>query len=112
MDAKSYARELSLEQEMLDRGRSRFLANLSRLRELREESGTSYGKSLLRRGVEPLAAGIAAFLAAAGSGAPGRRSPQRNESDTEDPGGKTVLMIFWGPDIHPDTDTSETTISI
>lgn len=73
METTAYNRELALEQEMLDRGRDRFLANLSRLRELREESGTSYGKSLLRRGVEPLAAGIAAFLAAAGSGAPGRR---------------------------------------
>ena len=48
METTAYDRELVLEQEMVDRGRDRFLANLSRLRDLREESGTSYGKSLLR----------------------------------------------------------------
>lgn len=64
-------RELTLEQEMRNRGRDRFLANLSRLREQGNEGGTAYGKALLRRGVEPLAQAIQAFNAAAGAGAAG-----------------------------------------
>ena len=66
-----FQHELTLEQEMRNRGRDRFLANLSRLREQGNEGGTAYGKALLRRGVEPLAQAIQAFNAAAGTA--GRR---------------------------------------
>lgn len=48
-------RELSLEEEMFNRGRDRFFANINRLREQKNEGGTSYGKILLKRGIEPLA---------------------------------------------------------
>lgn len=66
-----FQRELALEQEMRNRGRDRFLVNLSRLREQGNEGGTAYGKALLRRGVEPLAQAIGACNAAAGTA--GRR---------------------------------------
>lgn len=50
---------------------------------------------------------------AAGSyGGGGGGAPQRNGSGTGGPGGKAALMVFWGPDIHPDTTSasSETII--
>ena len=49
---------------------------------------------------------------AAGSyGGGGGGAPQRNGSGTGGPGGKAALMVFWGPDIRPDTTTSATSSS-
>ena len=66
-------REYQLEQEMHNRGRDRFLVNLSRLREQGNEGGTSYGKTLLRRGIEPLAEALRVYTEVAGAGNAGRR---------------------------------------
>lgn len=66
-------RELSLEEEMFNRGRDRFFANINRLREQKNEGGTSYGKILLKRGIEPLAKAIDEFMAKAKAGGAGRR---------------------------------------
>ena len=66
-------RELSLEEEMFNRGRDRFFANVNRLREQKNEGGTSYGKILLKRGIEPLANAIDEFMAKAKAGGAGRR---------------------------------------
>ena len=57
-------RELVLEEEMFNRGKDRFFANIARLKEQRNEGGTTYGKMLLKRGIAPLAAAITAFMAA------------------------------------------------
>ena len=51
-------RELVLEEEMFNRGKDRFFANIARLKEQRNEGGTTYGKMLLKRGIAPLAAAI------------------------------------------------------
>ncbi|WP_298996833.1 DNA-directed RNA polymerase [uncultured Desulfovibrio sp.] len=67
------ARELSLEEEMFNRGRDRFFANVNRLREQKNEGGTSYGKMLLKRGIEPLAKAIDEFMTKAKGGGAGRR---------------------------------------
>ena len=67
-------RELELEKEMHTRGKERYLANIARLKENMAEGGTAYGKVLLKRGIEPLAAAITAFIERATSGGqPGRR---------------------------------------
>ncbi|WP_297894694.1 DNA-directed RNA polymerase [uncultured Desulfovibrio sp.] len=66
-------RELTLEEEMFNRGRDRFFANINRLREQKNEGGTSYGKILLKRGIEPLAKAIDEFVAKAKAGGAGRR---------------------------------------
>lgn len=50
---------------------------------------------------------------AAGSyGGGGGGAPQRNGSGTGGPGGKAALMVFWGPDIHPDTTSASSEIII
>lgn len=66
-------RELVLEEEMFNRGKDRFFANIARLKEQRNEGGTTYGKMLLKRGIAPLAAAITAFMEKANSGTAGRR---------------------------------------
>ena len=66
-------RELALEEEMFNRGKDRFFANIARLKEQRNEGGTTYGKMLLKRGIAPLAAAITAFMEKANSGTAGRR---------------------------------------
>ena len=62
-----------IEQEMFNRGKDRFFANIARLKEQRNEGGTTYGKMLLKRGIAPLAAAITAFMEKANSGTAGRR---------------------------------------
>ena len=64
-------RELALEEEMFNRGKDRFFANIARLKEQRNEGGTTYGKMLLKRGIAPLAAAITAFMEKANSGTAG-----------------------------------------
>lgn len=68
-----FDRELALEEEMFNRGRARFFANVERMREQKNEGGTSYGKMLLKRGIEPLAKAIDEFIAKAKAGGAGRR---------------------------------------
>ena len=58
---------------MFNRGKDRFFANIARLKEQRNEGGTTYGKMLLKRGIAPLAAAITAFMEKANSGTAGRR---------------------------------------
>lgn len=78
------SRELSLEEEMFNRGRTRFLANVNRLREQKNEGGTSYGKMLIKRGIEPLAGAVDAFMTKAKSGGAGRRHMAVNLLDGMD----------------------------
>lgn len=68
-----FERELALEKSMIDRGRDRYFKTVARCREQELESSTSYGKIMMKRGIEPLAAAIDAFLTDARSGAAGRR---------------------------------------
>lgn len=66
-------REVALEEEMITRGRDRYFKNVSRCKEHDREATTSYGKSMLKRGIEPLSKAIEAFLEDARSGRAGRR---------------------------------------
>ncbi|MGN0008728.1 MAG: DNA-directed RNA polymerase [Desulfovibrionaceae bacterium] len=68
-----FQRELELEEEMLNRGYLRFMRQVEKARNNELESSTSYGKSLIKRGVEPLAMAITSFMEKAYSGAAGRR---------------------------------------
>ncbi|MDE7065892.1 MAG: DNA-dependent RNA polymerase, partial [Desulfovibrionaceae bacterium] len=67
------ARQFALEAEMRNRGRDRYFATVARCREKEIEATTSYGKSLLKRGIEPLSAAITSFMEKADTGKAGRR---------------------------------------
>lgn len=67
-----FNRQIALEKEMIERGRSRYYALVGRGREKGRESGTSYGKALLRDGLEPFAEAIAEFQRAGDKTGPGR----------------------------------------
>lgn len=58
---------------MLDRGSTRYLSRVNRSIGKGSEGYTSYGITLLKRGVEPLAQAIGEFMSKANSGKPGRR---------------------------------------
>ncbi|MCD7983752.1 MAG: DNA-dependent RNA polymerase [Desulfovibrio sp.] len=73
-----------MEEEMFNRGRTRFFANVNRLREQKNEGGTSYGKMLLKRGIEPLAKAIDEFVTKAKTGGAGRRHMAVNLLDGMD----------------------------
>lgn len=66
-----FARQIALEEEMIERGRSRYYALIERNRENSRESGTSYGKALMRDGLEPFAQAVAEFQNS-GKNGPGR----------------------------------------
>ena len=68
-----FARQLELEKEMADRGRDRYYTTVARNTERNAEANTSYGKMLLKRGIEPMAQAISAFTESARQGGAGRR---------------------------------------
>ena len=72
MDETLLGRQLALEQEMVERGRNRYYALVARSREQGREGDTSYGKALMRDGLEPFARAIADFLASSRKNGPGR----------------------------------------
>lgn len=67
------SREFTLEQAMITRGRDRYFKAVARCKEKGTESATSYGKIMMKRGIEPLAAAIQAFMDEAHNGSAGRR---------------------------------------
>ena len=72
------ARELAHEQAMCNRGRDRYFNNCSRLQGRNAEANTTYGKGLVKRGIEPLRAAIEAFMEQSFNGAAGRRHKAAN----------------------------------
>lgn len=68
-----FARQLELEKEMADRGRDRYYTTVARNTERNAEANTSYGKMLLKRGIEPMARAISEFMETARQGGAGRR---------------------------------------
>lgn len=68
-----FVRQLELEKEMADRGRDRYFTTVARNTERNAEANTSYGKMLLKRGIDPFAEAITAFMESAGRGGAGRR---------------------------------------
>ena len=68
-----FARQLELEKEMADRGRDRYYTTVARNTERNAEANTSYGKMLLKRGIEPMAQAINEFMESAKQGGAGRR---------------------------------------
>ena len=72
-DEASFARQLAHEEEMRNRGRERYFATISRLKERGSEANTSYGKALLKYGIDPLSSSISSFLVESSRGGAGRR---------------------------------------
>ena len=68
-----FARQIELEKEMADRGRDRYYTTVARNTERNAEANTSYGKMLLKRGIEPMARAISEFMESARQGGAGRR---------------------------------------
>lgn len=68
-----FARQIELEKEMADRGRDRYYTTVARNTERNAEANTSYGKMLLKRGIEPMARAISEFMESAKQGGAGRR---------------------------------------
>lgn len=68
-----FARQIELEKEMADRGRDRYYTTVARNTERNAEANTSYGKMLLKRGIEPMARAISEFVESAKQGGAGRR---------------------------------------
>lgn len=68
-----FSQQLTLETEMLNRGQDRYFATVSRCKEKGIEATTSYGKILLKHGIEPLSAAIRTFMTEADTGKAGRR---------------------------------------
>ena len=68
-----FDRQIALEEEMQNRGRDRYFATVARCKEKGIEATTSYGKTLLKRGIEPLSAAIAEWMDKADTGKAGRR---------------------------------------
>ena len=58
---------------MADRGRDRYYTTVARNTERNAEANTSYGKMLLKRGIEPMARAISEFMESAKQGGAGRR---------------------------------------
>ena len=67
------SRQICIEKEMADRGRDRYFTTVARNAERSAEANTSYGKMLLKRGIDPLAQAIMRFVESAGQGGAGRR---------------------------------------
>ncbi len=73
MKTNDFDRQMELENEMIDRGRDRYFATVARMKERNAEANTSYGKLLLKRGIEPLAGRIDKFIRESKAGGAGRR---------------------------------------
>lgn len=70
---EQYNHQLTLEKEMIDRGRERYFMNMERAKGRDAEATTSYGKIVLKRGIIPLAEAINTFIAEANTGKAGRK---------------------------------------
>ena len=67
------SRQICIEKEMADRGRDRYFTTVARNTERSAEANTSYGKMLLKRGIDPMAQAISGFMETARQGGAGRR---------------------------------------
>ena len=68
-----FQREVELEREMVNRGRERFLRRVSSAQIAGKESHIGYARMLMKRGIEPVAQAVEAFVAGAMTGKPGVR---------------------------------------
>lgn len=66
-------RELKLEAEMSDKGKTRYFSNISKMKERGAEADTSYGHRLMQGAILPVSQAIDKFLEEAKSGKAGRR---------------------------------------
>ena len=66
-----FQREVELEREMVNRGRERFLRRVSSAQTGGKESHIGYARMLMKRGIEPVAQAVEAFVAGAMTGKPG-----------------------------------------
>ncbi|WP_336814812.1 DNA-directed RNA polymerase [Bosea sp. MMO-172] len=66
-----YEQQLALEEEMIGNGKKRFFAAVEKAKKQTNEAGTGYGALLMKRLIDPITAGIEAFIEEAGSGRAG-----------------------------------------
>lgn len=69
-----HSRQLELEAMSRSMGVNRFLENIRRRQNTKQESTTPYGRSLLRQALSPLASAIQTFVDETKNGKPGRRA--------------------------------------
>lgn len=73
LGSERFERELQHEEEMFNRGVSRFNRQIQTYQDHHMEGATTYGKRLLKIGIEPVALGVKEFVDKAYSGKAGRR---------------------------------------
>ena len=69
-----FERERAWEQAMQERGRQRYLRAVNALKEKESEGNTSYGLTLIKRGIDSVQEGIDAYLEKAKAGGKGRKA--------------------------------------